>query len=327
MAVFLLGISAACCLGFGFVLQQRAAQQAPLADFLSFRLLLDLLRMPEWVIGIAAMVAGQVLGALALAHGEISLVEPLTATNLLFAMALTRWLTRQPLGWSGWAGVGLLAAGVTAFIVAGRPAGGGALAGPVRHWLLFGGVLGVALTLTALGKRLRPTLEATMLALAAGLLYGLQDALTRIAGLFVHADGITSLFVHWQPYVIVAIGLTGLLLVQSAFETAPLRSSLPALTAAQPLAGIACGVGFLGDRLRLTPGALTWEAIGLLAVIAGIVLLGRHPAMPEGPCAQRDPKPVIAQRPHVIRHREGAGTVGHGRAVAGSTVRGSARTR
>ncbi len=301
MAVFLLGIGAACCLGFGFVLQQRAAQRAPLADFLSFRLLLDLLRMPEWVIGIAAMVGGQALGALALAHGEVSLVEPLTATNLLFAMALSRWLTGQPLGWSGWAGVGLLAAGVTSFIVAGRPSGGGEAAGALRHWLLFGMVVGIAILLTALAKRLRPTLEATVLALAAGLLYGLQDALTRISGQFVHDEGITELFVHWQPYVIVAIGLTGLLLVQSAFETAPLRSSLPSLTAAQPLAGIACGVGFLGDRLQITPSALAWQAVGLVAIVAGIVLLGRHPAMPEGPCAQRDPKPALAERPHLLR--------------------------
>jgi hypothetical protein len=63
---------------------------------------------------------------------------------------------------------------------------------------------------------------------------------------------------------------------------APLRMSLPSLTAAQPLAGIACGVGFLGDRLRLNAGALAWEAIGLAAIVVGVVLLGRHPAMPAG---------------------------------------------
>ena len=40
--VLALALGAACCLGFGFVLQQNAAQRAPLSDFLSFRLLLDL---------------------------------------------------------------------------------------------------------------------------------------------------------------------------------------------------------------------------------------------------------------------------------------------
>jgi hypothetical protein len=58
--------------------------------------------------------------------------------------------------------------------------------------------------------------------------------------------------------------------------------SLPALTAAQPLAGIACGIGFLGDQVRTDSGALAWQAVGLAAIVAGIVLLGLHPAMPEG---------------------------------------------
>ncbi|WP_431951880.1 DMT family transporter [Actinacidiphila sp. bgisy167] len=280
MAVFLLGVGAACCLGLGFVLQQLAAQRAPLAHFLSFRLLLHLMRMPQWLLGVFLMVCGMLLSALALTKGEVSLVEPLTATNLVFALALSRRLTGQRLGRHGWSGVVLLALGVTAFIVAGRPSGGGPPAGALRHWLVVGVVVGLALLLVACARRLRPSPEATVLALAAGLLYGLQDALTRISGQIAQDEGAGALFTHWQPYAIVAMGLTGLMLVQSAFESAPLRMSLPALTAAQPLAGIACGVGFLGDRVRVSPGALAWEAAGLAAIAAGVVLLGRHPAMP-----------------------------------------------
>ncbi len=286
--MFLLGLGAACCLGFGFVLQQRAAARAPLADFLSFRLLLDLIHMPDWLLGVGLMVCGQVLGAIALGYGEISLVEPLTATNLLFAMALSRRLSGQPLGWNGWLGVGLLALGVTAFIVAGRPRGGGAEAGALRHWLVFGTVAGLALLLTLKARRLPRSGEAALLGLAAGLLYGLQDSLTRVCGQIVQDQGIGQLLVSWQPYAVGGLGLTGMLLVQSAFEMAPLRMSLPSLTAAQPIAGIVCGVGFLGDRLRFTAGALAWEAAGLAAIVVGVVLLGRHPAMPAG-SAEREP--------------------------------------
>jgi drug/metabolite transporter (DMT)-like permease len=296
VVVFLLGVGAACCLGFGFVLQQRAAQRAPLSDFLSFRLLLDLLRMPEWLLGIFLMISGMVLSALALTKGEVSLVEPLTTTSLLFAMALSRHLTGQPLGRQGWSGVLLLAAGVTAFIVAGQPSGGGPHAGALRHWLVVGIVVGVAILLVGAAKRLTPSPEATVLALAAGLLYGLQDALTRTTGQFVSGEGIAALTLHWQPYAIAAIGLTGLVLVQSAFETAPLRMSLPALTAAQPLAGIACAVGFLGDQLRVTPGALAWEAAGLAAITVGVVLLGRHPALP---CSQDTSRRATVKEPEV----------------------------
>lgn len=284
MTVILLALGAACCLGLGFVFQQAAAQHAPMKDFLSVRLLLDLVRMPLWVAGIGLMVVGMALGAIALGMGDITLVEPLLATNLLFAMALSRRLTRQRLGRSGWAGLWLLAGGVTAFIVAGRPQGGQSSADQTWQWLIMGVVLGTALMLAAVAKRERVhvSLEAALLGIAAGLIYGLQDALTRISGERFGHGGWGALLTSWQPYAIVVLGVLALVLVQSAFESAPLRLSLPALTAAQPLAGIACGVGFLGDRLQVTAGALAWEVAGIVAVVAGIVLIGSHPAMPPG---------------------------------------------
>jgi len=285
--VLTLAVCAACCLGLGFVLQQNAARQAPLSDFLSPRLLLDLMRMPRWLGGIGLMVAGMVLGAIALSQGEVSLVEPLLATNLLFALALARRQTKQPLGRQGWAGLALLAGGVTAFIVAGEPRGGTAVTNPWRHWLIIGTMLGLALLLTTYAKRSRLSAGPVLLALAAGLLYGVQDALTRVSGERFSDGGLPHLLTGWQPYAVLLLGLTGLVLVQSAFETAPLRMSLPALTAAQPLAGIVCGVGFLGDRLRTDTGALAWEAAGLAAVVVGIILLGLHPAMPSGTTPSR----------------------------------------
>ena len=280
VAVFLLALGAACCLGLGFVLQQQAAQRAPRADLLHWRLLLDLVRMPQWLLGTAFMVSGLVLSALALDKGEVSLVEPLLATNLLFALGLSRVLTRQSLGRSGWAGVILLCVGVTAFIVAGQPQGGGAPAGALRHWLTVGIVSGLSLLLVSTARRMPLLEEATLLALAAGLLYGLQDALTRTVAQRLDSSGLAEVLRTWEPYAVLATGVVGLLLVQSAFEAAPLRMSLPALTAAQPLTGIACAVVLLGDRLRVTPAALTWQAIGLLCIVVGVVVLGRHPAMP-----------------------------------------------
>ncbi|MFF5026666.1 DMT family transporter [Streptomyces collinus] len=293
--VLLLAVSAACCVGFGFVLQQDVAQRAPLGDFLSFRLLLDLMRVPRWLGGIALMVAGMALGAVALGKGEISLVEPLLATNLLFALALSRYRTGRSLGRQGWTGLALLAGGVSAFILAGQPRAGSAVADPVRHWLIIGAMLGTALVLTTYAKRSRLERGPVLLATAAGLLYGVQDALTRVSGTRFSEGGLAGLVTDWQPYGVLVLGVTALVLVQSAFETAELRMSLPALTAAQPLAGILCGVGFLGDRLHTDTGALAWEAAGLAAIVAGIVLLGLHPAMPCGPS---QPRPD-----HDLQHR------------------------
>ncbi|MER7170633.1 DMT family transporter [Streptomyces mesophilus] len=291
LPVLLFALGAACCLGFGFVLQQSAARSAPLGDFLSPRLLLDLVRMPRWLAGIALMSGGTALGAVALSWGEMSLVEPLLATHLLFAMTLVRWRTGQPLGRQGWGGLLLLAGGVSAFLIAGHPQGSDATVAPLRHWLVIGAVLGTALVLTVVARRFRLGIGPALLGAAGGLLYGLQDALTRISGQRVGEQGLLGLLTAWQPYGVLVLGLAGLLLVQSAFEMAPLRSSLPALTAAQPLAGIVCGVGFLGDRLRTDTGALAWQAAGLAAIVGGIVFLCRHPSMPTGTLAR---EPVLA---------------------------------
>ncbi|MFE0766524.1 DMT family transporter [Streptomyces smyrnaeus] len=282
MTLYVYGLVAACFLGLGFVLQQDAASRAPTADVLSFRLLLDLVRVPRWLLGIGSMVVGQLTSAFALTQGDLSTIEPLLATNLLFAMLFARRLSSQRLGWSGWAGVVLLSGGVTAFIVAGRPEGTDRDAGPLRHWLIFGLLAGIAAVLVLIARRLELFKEPPLLATAAGALYGLQDALTRVSGGIYSSSGLGGLLTSWQPYTIVVLAVVGLVLVQSAFEGGPLRMSLPSLTASEPLAGIACGIGFLGDSIRLTPGALAGEVAGLVAVVVGVFILGRHPVLPTG---------------------------------------------
>ncbi|MEU3839366.1 DMT family transporter [Streptomyces sp. NPDC028635] len=281
--VYVFGLTAACLLGIGFVLQQHAAERAPAADVLRFRILWDLARNGLWLGGIGCMVVGQVLGALALAVGDLSQVEPLLATNLLFAFALARRLSGQRIGVSGWAGVLLLGGGVAAFTLAGRPRAGTADTGAVRQWVVIGLIVGLSLVLIAFARHLPLFEEPPLLATAAGMLYGLQDALTRVSTGIIGDGGVGALLVRWEPYGVVALAVTGLMLVQSAFEEGPLRMSLPALTAAEPLAGILCGVGFLGDRLRTDVAALTWQASGLAAVVAGVFVLARHPVMPGHP--------------------------------------------
>lgn len=295
--VYVYGLVGACFLGLGFVLQQEAAARAPLADILSFRLLLDLVKVPRWLLGIGFMVIGQILSAFALGLGDVSRVEPLLATNLLFAMALARYISGQRLGRAGWGGVVMLSGGVALFMVAGSPQGSNAdHIGALRHWLVLGSVVAVALVLVVIARHLRLVEEPPLLAAAAGVLYGLQDALTREASEILQSSGVTGLVTSWQPYVIVASAVVGLMLVQSAFEAGQLRQSLPALTAAEPLAGIACGIGFLGDTVRVTPLAITGVIIGLGAAVGGVFLLGRHPAMPSGapgPAGPSDTKPAF----------------------------------
>lgn len=271
--IYGLSIAAALCLGFGFVLQQHAAQSAPPADFLRFRLLLDLLHQPIWLGGIAMMVVGQLLSGTALAKADVSLVEPILTANLLFALIFARLLYRQAMGLGEWLGALLLTGGVAAFIVGGRPSGGNPDGDSLPRWALAMGLAALTEVCVIAARRHQGAPRAMLLATGAGLLFGIQDGLTRRTTKAFH-NGIAEAFLHWSPYVLVLIGIVGILLAQSAFEAGPLQASLPALTASEPLSGIAVGVVVFQEHLHVTPLALALEAFGLTTMVIGVLLVG-----------------------------------------------------
>ncbi|MCE3551749.1 DMT family transporter [Pseudonocardia sp. RS11V-5] len=273
-----LGLGAAVLLGLGFVLQQRAARARSVPDAaVSFRLLGDLIGTPMWLAGLAAMIAGQLLGAAALGVGDVTLVEPLLTTNLLFALLFTRALSVAPLRAEDWIGSVALVGGVVLFLVCAAPrqARNAAATHADPASAVFLGVVAVVVAVLVLLSRSRdgPT-RAGMLALGAGLLFGVQDGLTRsVVGAL--GRGPDRLFASWPFYALVLVAITGILLMQNAFGSAPLRSSLPVITAAEPLTGIAFGLGVYGERIRLAPGWLVGAAAGLAVMIAGVVVVAR----------------------------------------------------
>ena len=275
--VIVLGLAAALALAVGFVLQQRAASQEPPEEMLSPVLLLRLMQRPLWLAGIGAMVVGQLLGAAALDQGSVSLVEPLLAANLLFALPLSAAWQRKHLGTREWAGALMLSGGLAGFVVIGHPHGGDATHLPWPNWIVAcGGIAIVVGALVAVAKRLPFAEEATLLAAAAGVLYGLQDALTRRM-LSDETFSFGALFTHWPLYALGAVAVVGLLLAQSAFEAAPLAASLPAITVAEPVTGIAFGVGVYGEHLSLSPFELAMEMVAISLMVAGVLLVARSP--------------------------------------------------
>lgn len=261
----------------GFVLQQKAAEQEPPDERLSFRLLVQLLRRPMWLGGIGAMIVGQILGAVALDRGSLALVEPIMATNVLFALPLSAVWHRRRLGAREWAGAVSLIAGLAAFVAAGDPYGGRSDRLPWPNWLIAGGSIAlVAAASVSLGRRSTTDREATFLAIGAGLLYGLQDALTQRAEAGM-SSGLVGMLTSWPPFALLAVAVVALLLNQSAFEAAPLAASLPATTVAEPLTGIAFGVGVYGEHLTLRWPLVGVEAAGIVAMFAGVILVARSP--------------------------------------------------
>jgi drug/metabolite transporter (DMT)-like permease len=277
--VIAITLVAAMLLGAGFVLQQRAAQQEPQAYFLRLRLILDLLHRPRWVLGVSVMICGQLLSAWCVGHLDLTLYEPLLATSLIFALALAVPLAHQRLRFRELAGAVILACGVAALSLP-RTKGTPAVSfGSFADWPAAAGVAVVAYCFIHAGHRRCGPIRATLTGTGAGLVFGISDALTRRTVQIMDAHSFAGLVTNWPPYCLLAAALIANWLMQNSFSAGPLPSSLPAITAAEPIAGILLGVVVFGDVIEISPGKLALQAAGLAALVVGVIMVARAPVL------------------------------------------------
>ncbi len=271
---------AAVLLGFGFVLQQYSAEQEPESRFLSPRILTDLLGKPRWLFGIACMVVGYLLAAWSIGHLELTLVEPLLTTYLIWALVLAVPMSRQAVKFTEVAGALILIGGVTLLSVTRSTTPVGLSFGSFSHWYAAAILAGIAFAAVRAGHHKSGHTRATLTGLGAGLVFGIQDALTRqtLEILQGNSYSLTILFTSWPVYALAGAGIVGIWLMQNAFSAAPLRASLPAIAAGEPVAGMALGIVVFGDRVQMSTGMLAMEAGGIAALIIGVVAVARASA-------------------------------------------------
>ncbi|HLG92316.1 MAG TPA: DMT family transporter [Acidimicrobiales bacterium] len=258
------------------VLQHRSAAAQP--DHRSMRpgLLVSLAGRPAWLAGIAADAGAYAFQFVALAHGSLVLVQPLLVSGLLLALPMGSALTHRRLTRGEWVAAGLVAAGLSTFLLVASPSPGrpdaplGAWAATLAAGLVAGGAM------VAGARRVQGAARACLLAAAGGVATGVAAALTK-ATAHLLGQGLGAAVSSWKPYLLVAVGALALLAAQSAFQAGPIRWSLPILTVAEALSAIAIGAGTLGESARATPGALGAQALALAAMAAGIFGLGQAP--------------------------------------------------
>jgi drug/metabolite transporter (DMT)-like permease len=274
-----LTLLAALLIGTGFVLQQNAAQAEPDSRFLSLRLIIDLFHQPRWLLGIGSMVAGQILAAWSIGNLPLAFVEPLLTTNLVFALILAVPIAKATLRFWEIAGAMVLCSGV-ALLSASRSAKPIGLSfGSFSHWFVAAVIAAIAFACVQAGRRRPGRARAMLTGVGAGLVFGIQDALTRQTLQALHTSGLGGMLSTWAPYALIGAGATGIWLMQSAFSSGPLNVSLPAISAGEPVVGILLGVLVFGDRIQDTPGELAIYAGGLAALVVGVIMVGRSPAL------------------------------------------------
>jgi hypothetical protein len=139
-----------------------------------------------------------------------------------------------------------------------------------------------------------PARRAALLGAAAALVWAVDAAFVKAATEVLAHEGWSGLFVHWPVYAVVASGVLGTVLLESAFAVGPLAASQSALLIVDPLVSITIGIELFGEQLRNSPGAIVLQIVFLAGLFTGVVLLSRW-APPEMKArADRSPRVVPA---------------------------------
>jgi drug/metabolite transporter (DMT)-like permease len=308
MLTYLLAVLAACANATSSVLQRKASRKAPRGQNLSPRLIWSLAHEPVWFGGILAIIAGFLLQATALGSGEIAVVEPVLVLELPATLILASFVFGTRMHKREWAATVAMSAGLAGILYFLTPTGG-----QTQHvsWYVWLTGIGVSLAFVAgmvawgrrgpAGRQRKgekkqgegsSSQQAAVLAIAAGAAFGLTAALMKGTA-DTYTQGFGALFTNWELYGMIATGVLGFFLLQSAMNAGQLIAAQPGLTLTDPLVSILWGVLAFHEHIR---GG--WHAA--LAVVCGLVMafavvtLARSPLLSQADDGAEERQPVGA---------------------------------
>lgn len=269
-----LALGAAVSFGIGMALEHRGANRAPTRRHAHPGLLVDLVRSSHWRWGLIVAAAGYGMQAVAFGTGRLVLVEPILTLALVVALAAGGLIDHRPLTHRQWATVLATTAAVLVFTATTAPAAGRESA-PVTAWAPWLAGVGVAGVVVVLVSGHWPARwRAAGLALSAGCMYGVTDALTKTVADALGRHGVHVL-VGWALYALVAAGTAAFFAQQTAYHASRLADAQPALSVSEPVVGTVIGITVLREHVRLTSTVDVVDGIAVVVMLAGIIALGR----------------------------------------------------
>ncbi|AXE24154.1 hypothetical protein C0216_12425 [Streptomyces globosus] len=232
-------------------------------------------RRPEWWAAVALNGLGAVLHVVALAYGPLSLVQPLGALTIVFALPMAAVFVRRRATAAAWRGALLASAGLAGLLAltGGNPDGGAdrlPVAGE-RALLLAATAAAVSVLFAAAHGVRRPVLRSVLLAVAAGTAFGMASVFTKAL-----AEGVVrgSASGRWPDAAAVAVlACGGLLLSQAAYRGAGLAAPLATLTVVNPVVAAAVGLTLFGEGFRYGAAGTAGALAGAAVAAAGLVVL------------------------------------------------------
>lgn len=274
--VYVLALGAALANALTSIFQRMGVEDAPASDTMRIRLLAHALRNRVWLAGFGLMVLSFCMQATALHIGRLSEVQPLLTAELLFLVVILGTWFQFPLGWRDWLGSSAAAVGLAGFLLFAAPGGGNARPS-VASWAGVGGACAVAAGTGLLLARRGPRWwRAAMFGVSGAICYAFAAACTKQVSRLAVGDWV-SIFWHWETYALAASGALAVFLAQNAYHAGPIAASQSTLVLVDPLTSILIGIALFHDDLRTRGAWGPLEAVSLLVMFAGGLLLSSSP--------------------------------------------------
>ena len=239
------------------------------------RLVMYLIRSPLWLLGWAAAIGAFAFQAAALKNGQLSIVQALLVTELVFGLLLRKVWIGQTIRPAAWSSAVLTCVGLAVFVVADQPQGGTPT--PAAH--AWAGALaafgGAAAVMTLAARWGSPRRRAALYAVAAAIVWALVATFIKTATETLTESGIVAMFSDWPVYALAAGGAAGIVLTQAALHVGPLSVSQPLLVTVDPCVSIILSIWLFQERYTAGPTAIVPSVIGFAVMCAGVVALTR----------------------------------------------------
>ena len=212
-----------------------------------------LIRQPLWLLGWAAAAGGFAFQAVALHGGQLSVVQTLLVTELVFALVLRRFWVRQHIAKTAWTAALVTCGALAVFLSAAEPHGGH-LHPEAAEWVsavaVFGGIVAV---LTVMARWGSPVRRAALYATAASITWALMAAFIKATTDVLTASGVVGMLEHWPVYALVVSAVLGSVLQQAALQVGPLSVSQPLIVVVDPAVAIVLSVWIFDERFTVSP--------------------------------------------------------------------------
>ncbi len=264
LSVLLSFVSAVAYAG-GAIVQEQVAVSSPGQQYAP-------LRRPIWWAAVALNGLGALLHVVALAYGPLSLVQPLGALTIVFALPMAALFVGRKAGATAWRGAIMATVGLAGLLSLVGVSDAQSLDTTQRVGVavVTAGAV-VALMIAGRAAHRHPAVRSILLAIASGIAFGMSSVFTKTVAVDwtggVSAADVPSLA------VIGVLATTGMLLSQAAYRGAGLAAPLATLTVVNPVAAAAVGITMFGETFRYgTTGTALALSCGVVAA-GGLILL------------------------------------------------------